>query len=163
WAESIRDELQAGRMPPWPVDPRSRPVQGGHSISAHDLDAIVTWASGGTPHTWTGDPNAPLPDVTLQRGWHLGKPDLVLKMDQPHTVAAGGLEDTCDFSLPVSIPEAKWVRAADLLPGNPAIVRDAIISIENGETLAIWQPGTDTVSATSGTAFQLKPGSTIHL
>src|SRR6478752_2701943 len=28
WAQSIRDELAAGRMPPWPVDPTSPPVKG---------------------------------------------------------------------------------------------------------------------------------------
>ncbi len=49
WAESIRDELSAGRMPPWPVDPTSPPVKGGHPISSRDIDMIVVWASGGTP------------------------------------------------------------------------------------------------------------------
>jgi len=46
WAESIREELTAGRMPPWPVDPRSPAVRGPHSISARDVDVIVTWAAG---------------------------------------------------------------------------------------------------------------------
>src|SRR5580658_3561882 len=49
WAESIRDELTAGRMPPWPVDPMSPAVKGGHPISSRDVDRIVVWASGGTP------------------------------------------------------------------------------------------------------------------
>ena len=36
WAESIRDELTAGRMPPWPVDPTSPPVKGGYPISSRE-------------------------------------------------------------------------------------------------------------------------------
>jgi mono/diheme cytochrome c family protein len=163
WAESIRDELQAGRMPPWPVDSRSRSVQGGRTISSHDLDAIVTWASGGTPHSWAGDPNVALPKVAVKSGWHLGPPDLVLTMDQPHTMGANDLDETCDFSLPLSITETKWIRAADLLPGKTSMVRDAIISIEKGETLAVWQPASDAPTVPAGTAFELKPGSQIHL
>jgi len=41
--ESIRDEVTAGRMPPWPVDPTSPPVKGGYSINSRDLDRIVVW------------------------------------------------------------------------------------------------------------------------
>ena len=163
WAESIRDELTAGRMPPWPVDPTSRPVRGGHPISSHDLDAIVTWASGGTPHTWKGDPNAPLAKVVLKNGWRLGPPDITISMEAPHTVGKSALEEMADVSLAVPITEAKWVRSVDLLPGTPAIVRDAIISIENGETLALWQPASDVIAAPAGTAFRLQPGSKIHL
>lgn len=163
WAESIRDELTAGRMPPWPVDPTSRPIRGGHPISSHDLDAIVTWASGGTPHAWKGDPNAPLPNVALKKGWRLGPPDLVISMDAPHTVGKSSLEETADISLAVPISEGKLVRAVDLLPGTPAIVRDAIVSVENGETLALWQPAADVIPAPTGTAFRLQPGSKLHL
>lgn len=163
WAESIRDELQGGRMPPWPVDPRSRPVKGGRLISPHDLDAIVTWAAGGTPHAWTGDPNAALPKVVVKNVWRLGTPDLAIAMPAAHTVGKDSLDETADVTLPVPITGAKWVKAVDLLPGAPAIVRDAIISIDNGETLAFWQAGTDVVPAPTGTAFRLQPDSKIHL
>src|SRR5260370_38528333 len=49
WAESIRDEITSGRMPPWPLDPTSPPVEGAHSISSRDIEKLVVWASGGTP------------------------------------------------------------------------------------------------------------------
>ena len=55
------------------------------------------------------------------------------------------------------------MRAADLLPETPVMVRDAIISVENGPTLALWQPGSDPLSAPSGAAFRLAPGATLHL
>src|SRR5207245_8068670 len=41
WAQSIRDELTAGRMPPWPIDPTSPGVKGAHPITSRDLDMIV--------------------------------------------------------------------------------------------------------------------------
>ncbi len=49
------------------------------------------------------------------------------------------------------------------MPGTASIVRDAVISIENGPVLALWQPGGDTMAAPSGVAFRLAPGAKIHL
>jgi hypothetical protein len=163
WAESIRDELTAGRMPPWPIDPRSPFVKGMHPMSARDVDAIVTWAAGGTPRDWSGDLDRQLPKVTLSNQWKLGQPDLVVGMGSEYTLAANDSEQTKDFSIPLSITEVKWVRAADLLPETPMMVRDATISVENGPTLALWQPGSDPLSTPSGAAFRVAPGATLHL
>jgi hypothetical protein len=160
WAESIRDELTAGRMPPWPVDPTSPPVRGGGPINSRDLDMIVVWASGGTPE---GNREAKPPTVTFNSQWELGAPDLKIPMDVEHTVAPGTVEETSEFSLPTNLTGTKWVKAVDLLPGTASIVRDAVISIENGPVLALWEPGGDTTAAPSGAAFRLAPGSKIRL
>jgi hypothetical protein len=160
WAQSIRDELTSGRMPPWPVDPTSPPIKGGYPISSRDLDVIVVWASGGTPE---GDFNAKLPDVAFHPQWKLGPPDLKIPMDAPHTLAPGAVEEVSDFSLPANVADMKWIKAADLMPGTASIVRDAVISIENGPVLALWQPGGDTTPAPSGVAFRLAPAAKIHL
>jgi hypothetical protein len=164
WAESIREELTAGRMPPWPVDPTSPaiipPIRGGHAISSRDLDVMVVWASGGTPQ---GDPDAKLPEVTFHPAWKLGPPDLKIQMDAEHTVGPSAVEEVRDFILPTNLTDPKWIKAADLMPGNAAIVRDAIISIENGPVLALWQPGNDATPAPDDAGFRLAPGSKIHL
>jgi hypothetical protein len=160
WAQSIRDELTSGRMPPWPVDPTSPAIKGGSPISPHDLDVIVVWASGGTPESYT---DSKVPEVTFHQQWKLGSPDLKIQMDAQHTVAASALEEVREFSLPINLAEAKWIKAADLMPGTASIVRDAVISIENGPVVALWQPGGETTAAPSGAAFRLAPGSKIHL
>ena len=160
WAESIREELSARRMPPWPVDSMSPAIKGGHPITARDIDMIVTWASGGTPH---GDLQKVLPEIVYKAQWKLGPPDLTIAMDAAHTVAPGTVDETCDFSIPTGLTEAKWVRAVDLMPGTATLVRDAMISIDNGPTLAEWEPGGNTIAAPSGAAFRLPAGSTIHL
>src|SRR5207302_3355587 len=125
WAQSIRDELTAGRMPPWPIDPTSPTVKGVHPINSHDLDMIVVWASGGTPE---GNPEATLPSVTSNPQWKLGPPDLKIPMDAERTVAAGTIEQTADLFLSTSLTDTRWVKAVDLMPGNASIVRDAIIT-----------------------------------
>jgi hypothetical protein len=160
WAQSIRDELTAGRMPPWPVDPTSPPIKGGYAISSRDLDVIVVWASGGTPESYT---DAKAPEVAFNTKWKLGPPDLKIAMDAEQTVPPGAIEEVSEFSLPANLTDAKWVKAADLMPGNASIVRDAVISVEKGPVLALWQPGADTISAPSGAAFRLTPGAKIHL
>jgi hypothetical protein len=160
WAQSIRDEVTEGRMPPWPVDPTSPPVRGGHPISARDLDRIVVWASGGTPQ---GNVETKLPAVTVSTQWKLGPPDLTISMEAEHTLRAETNEETLEFSLPTNVTDTKWVRATDLMPGMPSIVRDAVIRIEGGPVLALWQPGSDVTAAPSGAAFRLAPGAKIYL
>jgi hypothetical protein len=160
WAEAVRDELTAERMPPWPTDPLSPAVKGAHAINARDLDIVVTWASGGTPY---GDVKADVPDVKFSPGWKLGTPDLKIAMDAPHTVVPGTLDETCDFTLATGLTEVKWAKAVDLLPGSPTLVRDATISVENGPVLALWQPGGETVAVPAETAFKLPAGAKLHL
>ena len=160
WAQSIRDELTAGRMPPWPVDPTSPAVKGADPIDSRDLDVVVVWASGGTPESYS---DSKVPDVKFHPQWKLGSPDLKIPMDAEHTVAASTMEEVSEFSLPVNVTDTKWIKAADLMPGNASIVRDAVISIENGPVLALWQPGNGAIAAPSGAAFRLMPGSKIHL
>ena len=160
WSVSIRDELTAGRMPPWPVDPTSPAVKGGHPISARDIDMIIEWATGGNPE---GNLETKLPPVSFNSQWRLGPPDLRIPMDAEHTLAPGTIEETSEFSLPAGVTGTKWIRAADLMPGNPSIVRSAVISVENGPLLALWQPGSETMSAPGGAAFKLESGSKIHL
>jgi hypothetical protein len=160
WAEFIREELAAGRMPPWPVDPTSPPVKGGYPINSRDLDKIVVWASGGTP---PGDPGAKLPALSFHPQWMLGPPDLTIPMAAEHTLAPGMMEDVTDVSLPTNLTAAKWVKAADLMPGTASIVRDAIIGIESGPVLALWEPGTDTTAVPIDAAFRLAPSSKIRV
>jgi hypothetical protein len=160
WAQAIRDELTSGRMPPWPVDPTSPAVRGGYSISARDLDTIVEWASGGTPE---GGFQTTQPATTFSTRWKFGPPDLTISMDIEQTVVENTIEEIREFSLPTNLAETKWIKAADLMPGTASLVRDAVIRIENGPVLALWQPGGGTAAAPPGAAFRLAPDSKIHL
>ena len=163
WAESIRDELTEGRMPPWPVSTKSRAVRGGHPISAHDLDADRDMGVvGGTPHDWSGHPNQALPAVAAKTGMEAGvRPSLPATRDgratQPRPPTHS--KRTCDFSLSASTTEAKWIRAADLLPGTPSMVRDAVISAWTTVRCSrSGEPGGDRITAPAGTAFRPRRG-----
>jgi hypothetical protein len=160
WAEAMRDELTAGRMPPFPASADGPALREAHPMTAHDLDVVVTWASGGAPY---GDPKIDVPDTKFEPRWTLGKPDLTLAMDAPHTLAAGVLDDVVDATIPTGLTETRWVKAVDVLPGNPTLARDAVVSVEGGPVVAAWQPGGDTIAAPAGAAFKLAAGAKLHL
>ena len=160
WAESIREMLLAGAMPPWYADPTGPAVRNNHSLTPRELDKVITWATGGTPH---GDLAITLPTVVARKEWAGGKPDAELPMPQPYTMGPGVMQASADITVPTTFTEAKWVKAVDLMPGITSMVRRAYISIDGGPVLNVWEPGDDAVNPPSGAAFKIAPGAKIHL
>ena len=165
WAESIRAELVASHMPPWNADEGFGELKRAHTLSSKELDVIMTWASGGNPR---GSLDQKLPEVTLKNQWTMGAPDLALPLPSEFTVAADKMEDTQEFTLATGLTEARWVRAVDLLPGTPSIVRSAVIVVKGASAaetplapdrvLARWVPGQDGEPLDNGAAFRLPAG-----
>ena len=160
WAESIREQLVGEKMPPWYADPAGPAVKGGHTISTRELDILVTWATGGNP---LGNMDAQLTPVVPPTAWRGGTPDVTVKMPASHELPAGTQEEDKEFTLATGLTEEKWIKAADLEPGESSMVREAIIGVENGPILATWVPGHDVISAPSGTAFRLQAGAKLRL
>lgn len=159
WAESIREMLVAETMPPWYADPTGPAVRNNGQLTARELDILVTWAVGGTPE---GERNHRPGETPMTVRWGLGEPDVELIL-QEHALPAGKMEDVISVSLSSGLKETKWIRAADLLPGTPSIVRRATIQVDNGPILALWQPGDDPVEAPSGTAFRIAAGARLQV
>lgn len=164
WAESLRIELISGHMPPWYAEQGFGAFKDPHVLSGRELDVLLVWASGGTPR---GDAAKAPPAVTLKNEWALGAPDLALQMPAPFTLPAESLEATQEIVLATGIKTDRWVRAVDLLPGTPAIVREAVVSIAAPEraanVLAVWQPGTAPTPTADGTAFLVPAGAELKL
>jgi hypothetical protein len=160
WAESIREMLLAGAMPPWYADPTGPAVRNNHALTPRELDKIITWATGGTPH---GDLAIKLPEVKAKKDWAGGKPDAELPMPQAYTMAAGVMQASNEVTIPTNFTDTKWVKGVDLLPGQTSMVRRAYISIEGGALLHVWEPGDDVVDPPSGAAFKIPAGAKLHL
>jgi hypothetical protein len=158
WGESIRVELMAGHMPPWGVDDSAGRFRNLQHFSAREMNVLLTWASGGTPPGPT--PQEPVAPLSPQ--WALGTPDLTIPL---HAIQMGSdaSERVEEFLIPV--PD-RPLRAVDLLPGTPAIVRRATISLRAGpldsrapglapeRLLALWLPGDHPVALDPGLAFE---------
>jgi len=166
WAESIRAELVAAHMPPWNAEEGFGDLKPAHTLTPKELDVVLTWATGGNPR---GALDAKLPEVKQKNDWTGGAPDLALRLPADFTLAADKMEDTQEFTMPTGVAEARWVRAVDLLPGTPSIVRSATIVVKGApaadasapapeQVLAHWLPGQDLEPIDSGIAFRLPAG-----
>jgi hypothetical protein len=164
WGESIRVELLAGHMPPWSVDAAPTRFRNAQSISAREMNVLLTWTTGGTPFGSTDKTPQP---ISYERRWALGAPDLELPFPNEFTMPANKQEDLAEFVVPTGFSERRWLRAVDMAPGTPAMVRSATVQIrstspENGSMtsepmLALWLPGDDPVPVNEGAAFEVPP------
>ena len=170
WGESLRAELMAGHMPPWPIDSPPGRFRNVHSLTARELNVLLTWASGGTP---IGNADRALVPATLERRWPLGTPDVVLTMPAEVTIAADVQEHVAEFTMPTGLAGERWLRAVDLLPGMPAVVRSATVAVSNPgpssgssrteHLLALWVPGDHPVPLDAGIGFRLPAGAQLVL
>lgn len=159
WGESIKAELMAGHMPPWGVGDahRFRNVQG---LTARELNVLLAWASGGTP---AGGPGKAPVVAARERAWPLGQPDAVMTLPEV-TLAEDVTERVEELTIAAGQSGTRWLRALDLLPGTPAVVRAASIAVKPpagggaGQLLALWVPGDHPVALPEGAGFRLPAG-----
>jgi hypothetical protein len=159
WGESLRAELMAGHMPPWPIDSPPARFRNVQPLTARELNVLLTWASGGTP---VGDTSKAVPAPPAERRWPLGTPDLVLAMPADVTIPADVQERVAEFTIPTGISGGRWLRAVDVLPGTPAVVRSATVSAAH-QLLALWVPGDHPVPLDPGMGFRLPDGAELLL
>ena len=91
------------------------------------MNVLLTWATGGTP---LGDPAKTPQPVTHERRWALGTPDLELPLPNEFTLSAGQQDEVAEFIIPTGFSERRWLRAVDIAPGTPAIVRSATVHLK---------------------------------
>jgi hypothetical protein len=145
WGESIRVELLAGHMPPWSVDAAPGRFRNVSTITAREMNTLLTWATGGTP---LGDPDKTPTPAALNKDWPLGPADLSLPFPREFTLSASVQEDT-----------------VDLLPGSPSIVRAATVRLRAPTVgtnaaeplLAMWLPGDEPIPLENA-GFELPSG-----
>ncbi|MBL8840835.1 MAG: tetratricopeptide repeat protein [Planctomycetes bacterium] len=125
-ARQIVEVTQSGFMPPWLPDPGLGYAHE-RRLTADELALLSRWAAADAPE---GDPALrPAPPV-FAAGWHLGEPDLVLTVDPPYLLPADGSDVFRNLVVPVPFPEARYVCAVELRPGNPKVVHHAVLFVD---------------------------------
>ena len=166
WAETIAEVVREERMPPWHANSEFGEFANARQMDDVEKQQLYAWAAAGAPE---GD-TANLPDpVSFTPGWRLPQaPDRVFGMSStPFTVAA---EDTVEYQYFVVDPgfkEDKWVSAAEVIPGNRAVVHHAIVFIRPpGEVrrnemawLTAYVPGQSTMMLPEGQGVLVPAGS----
>jgi hypothetical protein len=100
-------------MPPW------KPVKGhgefryDRSLSDAQIAVFKKWHDAGMPE---GDPKDLPPLPKFPEGWHLGQPDLILKVEKPFRIPAEGDDLYVHFVLPTGLKNDQPFRAVQILP-----------------------------------------------
>ena len=126
WARAIHEAVALDRMPPWFADPRFGEWSNTHVLSAEEKRVLIEWAETGAQRGNPADAPSPLEFV---EGWNIGQPDLVLEMPTPFRVPADGTIDYQYLVIPTGFDEDKWVSAAEVRPGNRAVVHHVLAYI----------------------------------
>lgn len=134
-------EVTAKRlMPPW------KPVKGhGEFLFERTLtDAQVAvfrqWHEAGMPEGAASD-LPPLPK--FPEGWHLGPPDLILKVDRPFRIPAESDDLYVHFVLPTGLKKDQPFRAVQVLPSNRKVAHHAVpmLDVANGTAAKLANKG----------------------
>ena len=132
WAKSIREKVLDGTMPPWHADPHFGSFKNDRRLSKQDVDTILAWVDGGTKE---GNPKELPPAPQFTEGWQIGKPDVVLSMGKEYDVPAEGVVDYQYMLVPTGFTEDRWIQAAEVRPGNRAVVHHVIVFVVGPEAL----------------------------
>lgn len=126
WAKSIREKVIDRVMPPWHADPSHGSFKNDRRLSKKEIDTIVAWVDQGAKE---GNPKDLPPAPRFTEGWKIGKPDVVLTMTDEYTVPAEGVVNYQYMLIPTNFKEDRWVQAAEIRPGNPAVVHHVIVFV----------------------------------
>jgi hypothetical protein len=127
WAGAIREAVEEGRMPPWGANPAHGRFANDPSLSAAEKKTLLSWIGAGCPE---GDPaDLPAP-VEFRDGWRIPGPDLVVSMPEPFKVPAEGVVEYQYFVVDPGFREDRWVRAAEIRPGNRAVVHHCNVFLQ---------------------------------
>ena len=125
-AQLIRAVTGTRYMPPWHAEPDYGKFKGERRISDQEVATLAAWADAGAPQ---GPGSAPAPP-DFPDGWLLGKPDLVLTMEEPFTVPADGPDIYRNFPTRVPTVEDKWVRAIQFRPQARTVVHHSLFRLD---------------------------------
>lgn len=125
WAETIAEVVREGRMPPWHANPAYGAFANERALSQEEREAIENWVAAGAPE---GDPAELPPPLEFVDGWQLDRlPDLVFEMPREFKVPATGAVEYQYFRVPSGLKADVWVQAAEVRPGNRAVVHHVLV------------------------------------
>jgi peroxiredoxin len=168
WAPTMRRVIKQERMPPWHADAKPGQFRNDTRMPEEERQLLYRWIDGGAPE---GDPKDLPRPIERAEGWRIPKPDVVLSMPRPFKVPATGTVVYQYFVVDTGFTEDKWVRAAEIRPGNRAVVHHTIVHVQppdgppvmnNGlasHWLAAQAPGSHPTLLADGLAKRIPAGS----
>ena len=134
---------QSHFMPPWLPAPGYGDFADARRISDEQVALIRKWVEAGMPE---GNPAEAPPPPHYDATWQMGKPDLILTIERPYTLAASGTDVFRNFILPYPLAQTHFIRAMEILPTVPQVVHHANVLIDRTASFrslhpADWEDG----------------------
>jgi peroxiredoxin len=124
WAETMREVMDDGRMPPWHANPKYGHFVNDAHMTVEEKQLFRQWVDNGMPE---GNP-ADLPEpTTYADGWQIPTPDLVVSVPQPFNVPAKGTVEYQYFYADTKFDHDTWIRGAEVRPTNHAVVHHVLV------------------------------------
>ena len=121
WGAMLVEVTRENRMPPWHADPKHGKFSNARGLDETQKQLLVDWVAAGAPEGDRAELSKPREFVS---GWQLPKaPDQVIPIHKtPYKVQAQGRVSYQYFKADFDFKEDKWLAAAELQPGNRAVV-----------------------------------------
>jgi len=124
WADMMVEVIDNNRMPPWHASEDHAKFVNSRRMSDAEKETVRRWVESGTPF---GNATESESSPSFASGWQIGQPDLVVPMaSEPFSVPAGGTVEYQYFVVDPGFTEDRWVTAAEVVPGNRAVVHHGI-------------------------------------
>lgn len=130
-AGTIKRVINDSYMPPWHASIEHLAFENVRKLTQEQIDLFNRWVEADKPEGEIDNAPAP-PEFT--KGWQLGEPDLVVRMDKAFEVPADGPDIYRNFVLPLDLPEDKWVKAIELRPSARSVVHHSLYFLDDSGT-----------------------------
>jgi hypothetical protein len=127
WAKAIRDQVSAGKMPPYPGKPGEMAFHGDSNLTPNEIKVFTDWVDQGAKQ---GNP-ADLPPEkvfsSFDGGWMHKVPDIVLQPEEPFKVGADVSDLYYCFKIPFGVDREMWLKGVEFQAGNSEVVHHFIL------------------------------------
>lgn len=176
WSPMIREVIMTKRMPPGQLDGHVGEFINDMLLEDSEVQTLLAWIEEGSPKDGNSDPLGELTWPTSK--WAFGEPDYIIKVP-PQEIPATGVLDYIHVSVPIDIPEDKWLRGSQYVAGDRTVLHHTLNSLvepgasrrggflgggnPNQANITAYIPGAQPRLNPPNTGGLLKAGSTLNL
>ena len=124
WSPMMREVVMTQRMPPGRIDTHvGKPMSNASGLTVAEQQLLIDWIDQGSPKDEGADPLTKL--RFDQAEFTLGEPDIVLDV-APQEIPATGVVDYRYVPVALNLPQDKWLRAIEFVPGDHEVLHHVI-------------------------------------
>jgi hypothetical protein len=156
WAEAIKEEALARRMPPWPAERGYGAFSNDVGLTPREFEFLISWIDGGVPE----GPGVPPEFTDHGAHWMLGTPDRVVS-PAAITIEARSAVAFKHLTIDTGLTRDAWLRGFDFKP-DARVTRAAFLSVEGTDHyLGGWTPWQPSTELPAGVAVKIPAGARI--